>query len=391
MEQKLIDKYPWISFEINLRGLPYRTWIQLGECLSRCEHIAHIPLKPATAAELHKVYLAKGVYATTSIEGNTLSEQQVRQIIDKTLTLPPSKEYLKQEVDNILELCNDVMNTIFCGRKFSISIDEIKRFNRIILKNVPCPDYAIPGEFRTVQVGAGTYRAVDHADIQYLMTQLCEWLNSDYFNIPAVHPIIRSIIKAIVAHLYIEWIHPFGDGNGRVGRLLEFAILICSGVPSPAAHLLSNHYNATRNEYYIQLDAAGKKRDVCDFITYATQGFRDGLLEQLKHIFIQVLETSWENFVYDTFKEHKRSEKPSKRIRTLVLELSRQSEPIPREKLIMLSPKIIDLYKGGSTMMLSRDINELIRLGLIEKTEKGYKAKIEKMLGFLPARVWDNT
>ncbi|MBN1404956.1 MAG: Fic family protein [Candidatus Omnitrophica bacterium] len=387
MEQNFIEKYPWVSFGINLKGLPYKTWIQLGECLSKCEHIAQIPLKPNTAKEMHKAYLAKGVCATTAIEGNSLSEEEVRKIIDKKLTLSPSRKYLEQEVNNILELCNEIKNKVCTGQKLVISIDEIKRFNKNILKNVPCPDHAIPGEFRTVQVGVGVYRAVDHNDVHDLMVELCDWLNSDYFKMPNVDPVISDIIKAIAAHLYIEWIHPFGDGNGRLGRLLEFAILICSGIPSPAAHLISNHYNATRNEYYIQLDAASKKRDICDFISYAVQGFRDGLMEQLRYIFTQVLETSWESFVYEIFKEHKLSEKPTKRIRTLILELSHQSEPVPRDKLIMLSPKTIELYKSGSNMMLSRDINILTELDLIEKTEKGYKAKaIEKMLGFLPAR-----
>jgi Fic family protein len=276
------------------------------------------------------------------------------------------------------------------GKKLVTDIDEICRFNKIILQNVPCPDYAIPGKFRTVQVGAGVYKAVDHSDINELMVKLCDWLNSNYFNIPDTHPIITSIIKAIAAHLYIEWIHPFGDGNGRVGRLLEFAILIYSGVPSPAAHLLSNHYNATRNEYYRQLDVAGKKKDICEFITYAVQGFRDGLVEQLQYIFKQVLETSWENYIFETFKEHKRTEKTMKRARALVLELSRQAEPVPRDKLTTLSQKLMELYKDGSPMMLTRDLNELVRLDLIEKTDKGYKAKTEKMLAFIPIRARSN-
>lgn len=55
-----------------------------------------------------------------------------------------------------------------------------------------------------------------------------------------------AIFKAVVAHLYLAWIHPVGDGNGRTARLVEFQILLSSGVPSPAAHLLSNHYNQTR-------------------------------------------------------------------------------------------------------------------------------------------------
>ncbi len=385
-----MDKYPWITFEVNLTSLSRNTWIRLGECLSKCEHIERIPLKPDTATEMHKVYLAKGVNATTAIEGNTLSEQEVRQIIEKKLTLSPSREYLGQEVDNILQLCNEIKNDMCSGKKLVIDIDEIRRFNRIILQNVPCPEYAIPGGFRTVPIGVGVYKAVDHSDINELMVTLCKWLNSDYFDMPNTHSIISSIVKAIAAHIYIEWIHPFGDGNGRVGRLLEFAILTYSGVPSPAAHLLSNHYNATRNEYYRQLDIANKKRDVCNFITYAVQGFRDGLVEQLQYIFKQVFEISWENFVYDTLKEHKRSEKPTKRIRALVLELSRQPEPVTRDKLTMLSPKLIELYKSGSSMMLSRDLNELTKLELIEKTEKGYRARIEKMLTFIPPCASDN-
>lgn len=386
----MINDYPWMTFEINLKELPYTTWIKLGECLSKCGHISRIPLKPETALEMHKIYLAKGVCATTAIEGNTLSEEQVRQAMEHKLTLPPSREYLKQEVDNILQLCNEITKDMCNGKQLLIKPEEIKRFNKTILQNVPCPDHVTPGEFRTVPVGVGPYKAVNHQDIEKLTIKLCDWLNSDYFKITTTHPIISSIIKAIAAHLYIEWIHPFGDGNGRVGRILEFAILINSGVPSPAAHLLSNHYNATKSQYYLQLDMAGKKKSVIDFINYAVQGFHDGLVEQLQYIFDQVLDTSWENYVYEKFKEHKRSEKPAKRMRSLVLELSRQHEPVFRDKLTTLSPKLIDLYKGGSTMMLSRDLNELERLGLIEKTAKGYKAKTEIMLGFLPLQVRDN-
>lgn len=382
----IILKYPWLTFKVNLQGLSYTTWIQLGECLSKCEHISRIPLRPSTAQEMHKVYLAKGINATTAIEGNTLSEEQVRQIIDKKLELPPSKEYLKQEVDNILLLCNELKDAVCNGKKLIINKEEIKRFNKVVLHNVPCPDYVVPGEFRNVPVGVGNYKAVDPQDIDVLMDDMCSWLNSDYFKIDKMHQIVSSLIKAMVAHLYLEWIHPFGDGNGRVGRLLEFAILIFAGISSPAAHLLWNHYNQTRNEYYRQLNMATQKRDACDFVAYAVQGFRDGLVEQLKYIFKQVLDTSWENYVYEEFKEHKRSEKSTKRMRTLVLELSKKGEPVPKELLVALSPKVIDYYKQGSAKMLSRDINELIRLDLIVKTDKGYRAKMEKMLGFFPAR-----
>ncbi len=67
--------HPWITFAANLRSAPTSLWIVLGECQSKCEHIAAVPLQTATSEKLHTVYLAKGAHATTAIEGNTLSEE----------------------------------------------------------------------------------------------------------------------------------------------------------------------------------------------------------------------------------------------------------------------------------------------------------------------------
>lgn len=381
-----MDKYPWINFSFNLNLISYTAWVQLGECLSKCEHIANIPLSPSISEEMHQVYLAKGVLATTAIEGNTLTEEQVRLIMENKLTLPPSREYLRQEIDNILQLCNEIINNMSNGKQFLVTIDEICRYNKIILNNVPYQDYVIPGEFRKYPVGVGSYKAVDPNDITLLMERLCAWLNSSEFQINKNIPIINSIVKAIIAHLYIAWIHPFGDGNGRVARILEFAILLNSGIPSPAAHLLSNHYNLTRTEYYKQLDSASKKNDIFNFMSYAIQGFRDGLIEQIQYIFLHVFQISWENFVYETFREYKHSESTTRRRRALVLELSRQPESLTIDKLIGMSPKTIELYTNKSHMTLVRDLNALMELELIEKKEKGYRARKERMLKFLPPR-----
>ncbi len=65
-----------------------------------------------------------------------------------------------------------------------------------------------------------------------------------------------TVAKAVLAHLYIAWIHPFADGNGRTARLVEFQILAQSGlIPLPAANLLRDHYNKTRDRYYAELRA----------------------------------------------------------------------------------------------------------------------------------------
>ncbi|MGH3941387.1 MAG: Fic family protein [Pseudonocardiaceae bacterium] len=75
-------------------------------------------------------------------------------------------------------------------------------------------------------------------------------------------------VAATLAHLYIAWIHPFGDRNGRTARLLECAILAHSGVvPWVSSNLLSDHYNRTRSRYYQRLERASRERDVRGFIT----------------------------------------------------------------------------------------------------------------------------
>jgi len=71
--------HPWISFWIDLRQARPQLWLLLGEAASKCEHIAGVPLRPATAQSLHQLYLAKGALGTTAIEGNTLTEKQVLQ------------------------------------------------------------------------------------------------------------------------------------------------------------------------------------------------------------------------------------------------------------------------------------------------------------------------
>src|SRR3984957_7859662 len=106
------ETHPWVSFKLDLRPVPHSLWMLIGEARSKCEHIAGAPLQPEEAGRLYKVYLTKGVHATTSIEGNTLSEEEVQQRIEKSLRLPASQEYLGKEVDNVLDACNQIAQTL---------------------------------------------------------------------------------------------------------------------------------------------------------------------------------------------------------------------------------------------------------------------------------------
>jgi Fic family protein len=376
--------HPWLSFQLDLRKLNHKLWMALGEADSKCEHIAGVPLQPVTAERLHMLYLAKGVKATTAIEGNTLTEEEVIERIEGKLELPPSREYLGKEVDNIVKGCNNIRGQLMKGGTGDLSVVEIKAFNKIVLEELELEKEIVPGEIRKYSVGVGGYRGAPAEDCDYLLQRMCEWLNEKEFN-PQTHPIVYGIIRSIVAHIYIAWIHPFGDGNGRTARLLEFKILLASGIPTPAAHLLSNHYNLTRTEYYRQLDHASRsKGDIIPFIQYAVEGFVDGMRSQLKVIQQQQLLVAWRDFVYEHFRD--KTGKINERLRKLVLDLSALKEPVVLNKLPLVSPRVAELYATKTQKTIRRDVTELLKHNLIRREGNGYVSNKEIMLSFLPER-----
>ena len=216
------------------------------------------------------------------------------------------------------------------------------------------------------------------------MDVVCSWLNGNDFRKPKQDRIIWGVLRAVMAHLYIAWIHPFGDGNGRTARLVEFRMLVESGVPTPAAHLLSNHYYHTRGEYYRQLAAASASGgNVLPFIVYALQGFVDGLTGQLDFIREQQWQIAWRDFLHATLRDE--DGEKTIRQRHLVLDLSQVSNPVPPSKLLQISARVALDYTKTTDRTLLRDVKELLKREYIKKTKEGYVANMSRILAFLPA------
>jgi len=377
--------HPWLNFQLDLREASYALWMALGEACSKCEHLAGVPLLPAVARELHAIFLAKGVQATTAIEGNTLTEDQVRKRISGQLPLPLSQEYLATEVDNIVEAVNRIAKRILEGGSAHLTVDRIKEYNRLILRNLELAPAIAPGQVRTYETGVADYMGAPARDCEYLLGRLCDWLRDEAFDIPRAPEMATGIVKAILAHLYLAWIHPFGDGNGRTARLVEFDLLVSSGVPSVAAHLLSNHYNRTRQRYYQRLaEASRRPTGALSFIEYALQGFVDGLKEQLDMVRAQQLSITWRDYVHAAFGELKSAAR--RRQRDVLLEISKRSDPVPANDVRYLSPRVARQYEGKTRKTVTRDLNALMNMDLLEKLPEGYHAKRETILAFLPPR-----
>lgn len=376
--------HSFIDFRLDLSNPDPEFWMLLGEARSKIQHIAGSFLKPEMAFEMHQVYLAKGALGTTAIEGNTLSESEVRQLLEGELKLPPSQEYLAQAVDNIIEAYNNIKDGLLSGTPSPLTPEILADYNRSILRALPLEEGVVPGEIPTHSITVGRYRAAPRRDCEFLLEVFCDWLNGRTFEPPTEeHVVPWALLKAMMAHLYIAWIHPYGDGNGRTARLLELRILLEAGVPMTVAHLLSNHYNLTRDEYYRHLDAASSSQEgVLDFLRYALRGFVDGLHDQLKTIRDRQFADRWEQYIYEKFAG--KDSGPERRRRELALAIARATEPVKRSAIRHIAPEVAERYATRTDKTISRDLMLLEIDGLIRRTSQGYTANRQILLGLLP-------
>ena len=379
-----MNDYKHISFRKEWEITPSSAYM-LGECHAFVHALTDIPLKPEYRERLLSVSLRKGAQATTAIEGNTLSEEEIEKI-QEGWSLPPSKEYLQTEVNNILEAFNTLLHEIVAEGKVNVITPElIRNFHSMIGKNLGDHFDAIPGRFREDRRYVGPYLAPDHKHVPELIKKLCAWIGKE-FHYNDGQNFEFSVIEAIVTHVYIEWIHPFGDGNGRTGRLIEFYVLLRAGLPNIVSHILSNFYNLTRPEYYRQLDMARQKRDLTDFIYYALQGFRDGLKENLHIIQGSQFSVFWEHYIYETFADLKYTKKEVfKRKRNLMLQMP-IGESLTVDELLEISPDIARKYARVGRATVLRDLKELQELNLLQKIGSRYKANTIILKAMMPGK-----
>jgi len=364
-----------ISFRANW-SLSEKTLNLLGQCYAYINYsILNIPIRPDYRRQLLSVFLNKGALATTAIEGNTLSENDLAQI-QSGRDLEPSRKYQQQEVENILEAFNVILKELIWEKSSTvISPELIRRFNEMVGKNIGEAFGGNPGQFRRRNVVVGAYRPPSFEMVEGLVKKLCDWLIQDFHYNREQH-FDEAVIEAVVSHVYIAWIHPFLDGNGRTARLLEFYILMRAGVPSIASHILSNHYNNTRTEYYRQLQNASETGDLSAFIQYAVEGFRDGLEATIEIIHKNQTELTWNNFVHDItvkMQDEGKNQKTLRRIRQLAYNI-----PADRfyslDEIAILNPEIAGIYRGLNLATLRRDLDLLAEKELIKAEKNKYCA-----------------
>ncbi|MER9625066.1 MULTISPECIES: Fic family protein [unclassified Mesorhizobium] len=361
--------------------------MMLGEATSKANHIGGVPLAPEKAKKLYDVFLAKGVLATAAIEGNTLTEEQVVKQVQGKLKLPPSQQYLQQEVQNIIDACNFLVADLQRNGPTPITTEFCCLLNAMVLKGLKLDDDAgNAGEIRRHSVVVGSvYRGAPPEDCKYLLDEMCRHLEEMPYG--QAKNEYMAILAALFSHIYMALIHPFGDGNGRTARLLEVYILLSAGFPMPTGQLLSNHYNKTRTAYYRELDQISKSGgETHSFVRYALEGFIDGLKEEINHIRKEQFAVAWVNYVHDQFQGKKTA--ADQRKRELVLCLGQINRPVKIHEVTVLTHTLAREYSEKTDKTLTRDLNSLISMGLVERRPgRRVRASTQQLRAFLP---WKN-
>ena len=175
-----------------------------------CEKLGRLSVLDHEAElRLRRINKIKTVQGSLAIEGNTLDEDQISALLDGKIVIAPAHEI--QEAHNAIKAYD------LLGAWRPNSESSLLKAHDVLMQGL----LDAPGSYRNKGVGVTNGNDVVHfappADrVPYLMKELFSWLNKT-----DIHPLIASS----VFHYEFEFIHPFTDGNGRMGRLWQTAIL----------------------------------------------------------------------------------------------------------------------------------------------------------------------
>ena len=198
------------------------------------------PIPSYALSRIKESLTIEWTYNSNSIEGNTLTLQETKMVIEEGFTIKGKSLREHFEVVNHQEAIEYVENLVNGQYKFNER--DILDVHALVLQKIE-KDFA--GRFRTsgVRISGANFVPPNALKVPDLVEDLVNWINVESGNL---HPIIKS---AIFHHRFV-WVHPFFDGNGRTARLLFNIILMKEGFPP--AIILKND----RKKYYDALNKA---------------------------------------------------------------------------------------------------------------------------------------
>ena len=247
---------------------PYNVTTAIFKLVSEVSHkIGEVNASFLTkqSPELRKRNRIKTIHASLAVEGNTLSIDQITAIIENKRVLGPAKDI--KEVSNAIEVYERLNKFNPFLEKSLLSAHRI--LMQALIKNA--------GQYRKSGVGIVKGSQVAHiappaSNVPFLMKDLFNYIKKSDELI---------LIKSCVFHYEMEFIHPFSDGNGRMGRLWQTLLLM---EQYPVFEFLPFETLISKNQkkYYEALSTSDKKGESTSFIEFMLKVLSESLDELLK-------------------------------------------------------------------------------------------------------------